>query len=194
VVETALANGDQREAARFARLNWRNDLARRAFGPGLLSGNSICLRGEIGPHLRERGSGEGTIAAEEVVAGGASQHHFYSFAGLISIIPILHGKLAYEPVLDMPAITGTSNKFQVIGAAEGVKIGSFSGRASMLPTGKLHCAAAPDNTFDGRCQETAAQNATHTYRDFNPTKSPPRSFAASHLRKYANKPSRHGSA
>jgi hypothetical protein len=38
---------------------------------------------------------------------------------LITIIPILHGKLAYDPVLDLPASTGTSDNFQAIGAAAG---------------------------------------------------------------------------
>jgi len=104
----------QRKAVSFARLNWRNDLAQRGYGPELLSGNSICLRGEVGPHLRQHGGGEGTIAHRRRGGrcwGREPTSHFYSFAGLITILPILHGKLAYDPVLDLPVITGTSDNF-----------------------------------------------------------------------------------
>src|SRR5215475_10297800 len=68
---------------------------------------------------------DGVLAAKEF-AGRRDDHTLlYSFAGLITINPLLYEKLPYEPARDLAPIATTSDNFLVVAASAKLKIGSL---------------------------------------------------------------------
>jgi len=89
------------------------------------------------------------------------RHHtlLFSFAGLITINPLIHEKLSYDPARDIVPISSAAVNFFAIAAAKSLNVNSlaeFLALARSQP-GKLNWAATPDcpNTHSQRFRRGA---------------------------------------
>jgi tripartite-type tricarboxylate transporter receptor subunit TctC len=65
---------------------------------------------------------DGILAAREFVGRRDNHTLLYSFAGLITINPLLHERLPYDPERDLVPIASTSDNFLAIAASETLKV------------------------------------------------------------------------
>jgi tripartite-type tricarboxylate transporter receptor subunit TctC len=88
---------------------------------------------------------DGIIAAREFVTKSNDHTLLYSFPGLITINPLLHNKLPYDPARDLVPIASTSDNFIAIAVPAASKINSLSELEQLARTrpGKLTWAATP---------------------------------------------------
>jgi tripartite-type tricarboxylate transporter receptor subunit TctC len=96
----------------------------------------------------------------------------YSFAGLITINPILYEKLPYDP-RDLAPIATTSDNFLVVAASAKLKIGSLAdllkrARASSAKLNWAATAGIPYFAFAGFLKSAGVEMVYVPYRDFNP--------------------------
>jgi tripartite-type tricarboxylate transporter receptor subunit TctC len=115
---------------------------------------------------------DGVLAAKEFVARRDDHTLLYSFAGLITINPILYEKLPYDP-RDLAPIATTSDNFLVVAAAAKLKIGSLAEllKRAKAGSGKLNWAATPGIpyfAFAGFLKSAGVEMVYVPYRDFNP--------------------------
>jgi len=116
---------------------------------------------------------DGILAAKEFVNRHDDHTLLYSFAGLITINPVLYEKLPYDPARDLAPIATSSDNFLAIAASKKAEVSSLDGlvkRAKAQPS-KLNWAATsglPYFAFAG-FQKTAGIDMVYVpYRDFNP--------------------------
>src|SRR5262245_22970174 len=116
---------------------------------------------------------DGVLAAKEFVNRHDDHTLLYSFAGLITINPLLYEKLPYDPARDLAPIATSSDNFLAIAASKKAQVSSLDGlvkRAKAQPF-KLNWAATsglPYFAFAG-FQKTAGIDMVYVpYRDFNP--------------------------
>src|SRR5215470_752144 len=69
---------------------------------------------------------DGVLAAKEFVGRRDDHTLLYSFAGLITINPLLYAKLPYDPERDLVPIATTSDNFLVVATSAKLKIGSLA--------------------------------------------------------------------
>jgi tripartite-type tricarboxylate transporter receptor subunit TctC len=115
---------------------------------------------------------DGIIAAREFVNRRDDHTLLYSFAGLITINPLLHEKLPYDP-RDLVPIASTSDNFIAIAASETLKVGSLAELAKLARSrsGKLTWAATPGLpyfAFAAFQKSVGVDMVQASYRDFNP--------------------------
>ena len=115
---------------------------------------------------------DGNIAVKEFVGKRDNHTLLYSFAGPISINPLLYDKLPYDPALDLVPIASTSDNFLVIAASAASKIGSLAEleKVARARSGKLNWAATPGLPYFAfsEFQKRASLDMVHVpYRDFN---------------------------
>jgi tripartite-type tricarboxylate transporter receptor subunit TctC len=116
---------------------------------------------------------DGILAAKEFVNRSDSHTLLYSFAGLITINPLIYKTLPYDPARDLVPIAITSDNFLAIAASKKSAIGSLGEllRVAKAQTGKLNWAATagiPYFAFAG-FQKTAGIDMVYVpYRDFTP--------------------------
>src|SRR5215470_1734024 len=115
---------------------------------------------------------DGVLAAKEFVGRRDDHTLLYSFAGLITINPLLYEKLPYDP-RDLAPIATTSDNFLVVAASAKLKIESLADllkRAKASST-KLNWAATsgiPYFAFAGFLKSAGVEMVYVPYRDFNP--------------------------
>jgi tripartite-type tricarboxylate transporter receptor subunit TctC len=115
---------------------------------------------------------DGIIAAREFAAKRDNHTLLYSFAGLISINPLMHGKLPYEPA-DLSPIAATTDNFIAIAVPAASKINSLSELETLARSrpGKLTWAATPGLPYYALAAFQKSNGITMVqaaYRDFNP--------------------------
>jgi tripartite-type tricarboxylate transporter receptor subunit TctC len=115
---------------------------------------------------------DGIIAAREFVNRRDNHTLLYSFAGLISINPLLHEKLPYDPAHDLTPIASTSDNFIAIGVPAAAKINSLAELAKLARTspGRLTWAATPGLPYFALAsfqKSNGLDMAQAPYRDFN---------------------------
>jgi tripartite-type tricarboxylate transporter receptor subunit TctC len=115
---------------------------------------------------------DGNIAVKEFVGKRDNHTLLYSFAGPITINPLLYDKLPYDPALDLVPIASTSDNFLVIAASAASKIGSLAEleKVARARSGKLNWAATPGLpyfAFAGFHKSAGLEMVHVPYRDFN---------------------------
>ena len=115
---------------------------------------------------------DGVLAAKEFVGRRDDHTLLYSFAGLITINPLLYEKLPYDP-RDLVPIATTSDNFLVVAASAKLKIGSLAEllKRARSSSAKLNWAATsgiPYFAFAGFLKSAGVEMVYAPYRDFNP--------------------------
>jgi tripartite-type tricarboxylate transporter receptor subunit TctC len=116
---------------------------------------------------------DGVLATKEF-AGRTDNHTLlYSFAGPITINPVLYEKLPYDPNRDLVPIAMSSDNFLAIAASEKTKARSLGDLVKLAQSqpGKLNWAATaglPYFAFAGFQKSSGIEMAYISYRDFNP--------------------------
>jgi tripartite-type tricarboxylate transporter receptor subunit TctC len=116
---------------------------------------------------------DGIVAVKEFVGRRDGHTLLYSFAGPITINPLLHEKLPYDPVHDLQPVAMASDNFLAIAVAADTpasSIGELLAWAGSRP-GKLNWAATaglPYFAFAGLLAGAGIANVYVPYRDFNP--------------------------
>lgn len=116
---------------------------------------------------------DGVLAAKEF-ANRTDQHTLlYSFAGLITINPILYKTLPYSPARDLVPIAISSENFLALAASERSKVTSLADlvRVAKARPAKLNWAATagiPYFAFAGFQKSAGIEMVYVSYRDFNP--------------------------
>lgn len=116
---------------------------------------------------------DGILATKEFVRRTDGHTLLYSFAGLITINPLLYKSLPYDPVRDLMPIAITSDNFLAIAASKKSKIGSLGDLVNLAKSqpGKLNWAATagiPYFAFAGFQKGEHIDMAYVPYRDFTP--------------------------
>jgi len=115
---------------------------------------------------------DGVIGVNEFVRRADIHTLLYSFAGLITINPVLHKKLSYDPARDLVPITTTSDNFLAIAVSSKLPVVSLSELVTYArshPT-KLNWAASPGLPYFAfaSLQKNAAIETVYVpYREFN---------------------------
>jgi tripartite-type tricarboxylate transporter receptor subunit TctC len=116
---------------------------------------------------------DGVLAAKEF-AGRRDEHTLlYSFAGLITINPLLYEKLPYDPGRDLVPIAITTDNFLAVAVSEKLNVRSLADLVKMARSqpGKLSWAATaglPYFAFAGFLRSVDVEMVYVPYRDFNP--------------------------
>jgi len=115
---------------------------------------------------------DGVLAAKEFVGRRDDHTLLYSFAGLITINPLLYAKLPYDP-RDLAPIATTSDNFLVVAASAKLKIGSLAEllKRARAASAKVNWAATsgiPYFAFAGFLKSADVEMTYVPYRDFNP--------------------------
>jgi tripartite-type tricarboxylate transporter receptor subunit TctC len=115
------------------------DLTARIFGERLSArwGQPIIVENKPGA--------DGLIALGSFVAGRDDHTLLFSFSTAISLNPMIHAKLPYDPATDLVPITTTSEVLFAIAVHQDVKATSMKelGALVLAEPGKLNWAAAP---------------------------------------------------
>jgi tripartite-type tricarboxylate transporter receptor subunit TctC len=116
---------------------------------------------------------DGILAAREFVNRHDNHTLLYSFAGLISLNPLLHSKLPYDPTRDLVPIATTSDNALAIAVSAGLSIDSVAEleKLARARPGKLNWAASPGIpyfAFAGFLKYAGLDMVYVSYRDFNP--------------------------
>jgi tripartite-type tricarboxylate transporter receptor subunit TctC len=116
---------------------------------------------------------DGILAAKEFVGRRDDHTLMYSFAGLITINPVLYEKLPYDPARDLEPIAMSSDNFLVVAASQKVQVGSLDELVKLerSRSAKLNWAATaglPYFAFAGFLKNVGVEMVYVPYRDFNP--------------------------
>jgi tripartite-type tricarboxylate transporter receptor subunit TctC len=116
---------------------------------------------------------DGILATKEFVRRTDGHTLLYSFAGLITINPLLYKSLPYDPAHDLVPIAITSDNFLAIAASKKSKIGSLGDLVKLAKSqpGKLNWAATagiPYFALAGFQKGAQIDIAYVPYRDFTP--------------------------
>jgi tripartite-type tricarboxylate transporter receptor subunit TctC len=123
--------------------------------------------------VENRQGGDGIPAVMSFL--GAHDNHtlMFSFAGLITINPLIHDKLPYDPARDLVPVASAADNFFAIAASDALKVASLEAfiRLVRLQPGKLNWAATPGlpEYIFAALQKSAGIKMTQvSYRDFTP--------------------------
>jgi tripartite-type tricarboxylate transporter receptor subunit TctC len=116
---------------------------------------------------------DGIIAAKEFVGKHDDHTLMYSFAGLITINPLLYEKLPYDPARDLVPIAMSSENFLVVAASAKLQVGSLDDLVKLARSrsAKLNWAATaglPYFAYAGFLRNVGIEMVYVPYRDFNP--------------------------
>ena len=115
---------------------------------------------------------DGNIAVREFVSKREKHTLLYSFAGPITINPLLYDKLPYDPAIDLVPIASTSDNILMIAASAASKVNSLAEleKVARARSNKLNWAATPGLPYFAFAgfQKSAGLDMVHVpYRDFN---------------------------
>ena len=114
---------------------------------------------------------DGILAAREFVSKRDNHTLLYSFAGLITINPLLHEKLPYDPARDLIPIATSSDNFLAIAVSERLPVDSLDGLVKLARLRKLNWAATaglPYFAVAGFQKNAGIDMVYVSYKDFNP--------------------------
>jgi tripartite-type tricarboxylate transporter receptor subunit TctC len=143
------------------------DTAARLFAQGLTAhwGQPVIVENRPG--------GDGIPAVTSFL--GARDNHtlLLSFAGLITINPLVHDKLPYDPARDLVPIAPVLDNFFAVAVSESLKVASLEGlvKLARAQPGKLNWAATsglPDYIFAALQKSAGIKMAQVSYREFAP--------------------------
>jgi tripartite-type tricarboxylate transporter receptor subunit TctC len=115
---------------------------------------------------------DGILAVREFMRRSDQHSLLYSFAGLITINPLLHEKLPYDPARDLVPIATSSDNFLAIAVSSKLHVESLSELVALAhshPT-KFNWVASPGIPFfalSGFQKSEAMATVYVPYRDFN---------------------------
>jgi len=123
--------------------------------------------------VENRLGADGIIAATAFVNAHDDHTLLFSFAGLITINPLIHEKLPYDPARDIVPISSAAVNFLAIAATESLKVNSLAEFLTLAHSqpGKLSWAATPGlpQYAFAALQKSAGLNIQEVvYRDFAP--------------------------
>lgn len=115
---------------------------------------------------------DGVIAVREFIRKRDNHTLLYSFAGPITINPLLHDKLPYDPVHDLVPIASTSDNFLAIAVSGSLKVSSLAELEKLARSrpSKLTWAATPGlpyYAFAAFQMNPGSEMVQASYRDFN---------------------------
>lgn len=126
------------------------------------------------PVIVENRQGSDAIPAVMSVIGARDNHTFlFSFAGVVTINPLIHEKLPYDPVRDLVPIASVADNFLAIGVSTTLNVNTlaeFVALARAQPR-KLNWAATPGlphYVFAAMQKSTGIELARASYREFGP--------------------------
>jgi tripartite-type tricarboxylate transporter receptor subunit TctC len=143
------------------------DAAARLFAQGLSTrwGQPVIVENRLG--------GDGIPGVMGLL--GARDNHtlLLSFAGIITINPLVHAKLPYDPASDLVPIVSVVDNFFAIAVSERLKVASLDEfvKLARAQPGKLNWAATsglPDYIFAALQKSAGLNLAQVSYRDFAP--------------------------
>lgn len=126
------------------------------------------------PVIVENRQGADGIPAVVSFLGARDNHTLmFSFAGLITINPLTHDKLPYDPARDLVPIASAVDNFFGVAASETLKVASLEDFIKLVRAqpGKLNWAATPglpDYIFAALQKSAGIEMAQISYRDFTP--------------------------
>jgi tripartite-type tricarboxylate transporter receptor subunit TctC len=123
--------------------------------------------------VENRQGADGIPAVSGFVAAHDNHTLLLSFGGVITINPLVHDSLPYDPARDLVPISPVTNNFLAIAATESLKVDSIDGlkRAIRSQPGKLNWAATPGlplYAFDALLKSNNLAMTQVAYRDFAP--------------------------
>jgi len=143
------------------------DVTARLFGDRLSArwGQPVVVDNRPGP--------DGLVAVNGFVAARDENTLMFSIGGPITINPLTHEKLGYDPARDLVPIVAASDSFLAIAATASLNVDSLDAlvaRAKAAP-GKLDWAATPGTpqfVFAGFVKSAGLDMVQVAYRDFTP--------------------------
>ncbi len=126
------------------------------------------------PVIVENRQGSDAIPAVMSVVGARDNHSFlFSFAGVITINPLIHEKLPYDPVHDLVPIASVADNFLAIGVSANLNVNTLAEFVALARTqpGKLNWAATPGlphYVFAAIQKSTGIELVRASYREFGP--------------------------
>jgi tripartite-type tricarboxylate transporter receptor subunit TctC len=123
--------------------------------------------------VENRQGADGIPAVTGFVTAHDDHTLLLSFGGVITINPLVHDKLPYDPARDLVPISPVTNNFLAIAATETLKVDTIDGlmRAVRAQPGKLNWAATPGLPLYAFAALLKSNNLDMTqvaYRDFTP--------------------------
>jgi tripartite-type tricarboxylate transporter receptor subunit TctC len=123
--------------------------------------------------VENRQGSDGIPAVTSFVSARDDHTLLFSFAGVITINPLTHEKLPYDPANDLVPIASAIDNFFAIAVSEALKVSSFEDFVKLARSrpGKLNWAATPGLPYYifAALQKSAGIQLTQvSYRDFAP--------------------------
>jgi len=125
------------------------------------------------PVIVENRQGSDGIPAVTGVLGARDNHTFlFSFAGVVTINPLIHAKLPYDPA-DLVPIASVADNFLAIGVSATLNVNTLAEFVTLARTrpGKLNWAATPGlphYVFAALQKSTGIELVRASYREFGP--------------------------
>ncbi len=143
------------------------DVTARLFAERLSErwGKPVVVENRPGP--------DGLVAVTTFVSARDDHTLMFSIGGPVTINPVVHAKLPYDPKLDLVPIVSASDSFLTVAASAALGINSVDelvARAKKEP-GKLNWAATaglPQFAFAGFVKSAGLEMVQVSYRDFAP--------------------------
>jgi len=112
---------------------------------GRLLAEQLSKRWGQGVVVENRQGGDGIPAVTAFLAGRDAHTLLLSFAGIITINPLLHDQLPYDPAADLVPIVPVADNFLGVSASATLKVDTLAGlvSAAKAQPGKLNWAATP---------------------------------------------------
>lgn len=123
--------------------------------------------------VENRPGADGIPAVTEFIRSRDNHTLLFSFAGIITINPVVYDKLPYDPSKDIVPVVSVADNFVGVAVTESLKVTSLEGfvRLARSQPGKLNWAATPGIPLYAfaALQHSAGIDITEVpYRDFRP--------------------------
>jgi tripartite-type tricarboxylate transporter receptor subunit TctC len=123
--------------------------------------------------VENRQGADGIPAVSGFVSGRDNHTLLFSFAGIITINPLIYEKLPYDPVRDLVPVAWVADNFIGIAVPEMLKVNSLDDFVNLARSqpGKLNWAASPGvphYVFAALQKSAAIELVQVSYRDFRP--------------------------
>jgi tripartite-type tricarboxylate transporter receptor subunit TctC len=123
--------------------------------------------------VENRQGADGIPAVTGFVTARDNHTLLLSFGGVITINPLVHDKLPYDPARDLVPISPITNNFLAFAATDSLKVDTIDGlkQAARAQPGKLNWAATPGlplYAFEALLKSNNLDMLQVAYRDFTP--------------------------
>jgi tripartite-type tricarboxylate transporter receptor subunit TctC len=138
-----------------------------------LLAEQLSKRWGQGVVVENRQGGDGIPAVTAFLAGRDAHTLLMSFAGIITINPLLHDQLPYDPAADLVPIVPVADNFLGVSASATLKVDTLAGfvSAARAQPGKLNWAATPGLPYYillALMKSAGIDLVQVSYRDFAP--------------------------